>query len=95
VTAPAKQSSRTGCTARSTRALSRGLRTRAVSMWSPRDWAYSRNAAVIRGASGSAVCTMLLVLSTTSTLKTPPKNSHAASHAAIAVRVVSSKHTCT
>ena len=92
---PAKQSSRTGCTARSTRALSRGLRTRAVSMWKPRDCAYSRKAGVMRGASGSAICTMVLVLSGMSTRKTPPKNSHAASQAAIAVRLVSWKQTCT
>lgn len=47
------------------------------------------------GRKRSAVCTMLLVLSTTSTWKMPPKNCHAASQAAIAVRVVSSKQTCT
>jgi len=46
---------------------------------------------VILGERGSAVWTMALVLSTMRTLKTPEKNSHAASQASMAVWVVSGK----
>ena len=87
---PAKQSSRTVGTARSTRPLSRGWRTRAGSRWKPRACAYSRNASVIRGANGSAYVMIAVVLSGMRTLKIPPKKSHAASHASIARAVVSS-----
>ena len=45
----------------------------------------------MRGASGSAVTTIAFVLSGIRTLKMPPKNSHAASHASMARAVVSSK----
>jgi hypothetical protein len=53
--------------------------------------AYSRNAGVMRGASGSASRMRALVLPGMMTRKIPPKNSHAASHASIARAVVSSK----
>jgi hypothetical protein len=76
-------------TARSTRALSLGLRTRVGSTWKPRACAYSRKATLMTGSRGSACCTMALVLSGNSTRKMPPKNSHAASHASLALSVVS------
>jgi len=44
----------------------------------------------MRGISGSAVAMIADVLSGIRTLKTPPKNAHAASHASMARAVVSS-----
>src|SRR6266568_3694012 len=76
------------------RALDAGLvlgapDARVVSMRKPRAWAYSRKASTITGAMGSACATIALVLSGMRTLKTPPKKSHAASHAWMADSVVS------
>ena len=68
---PAKQSSRTSRTVRSVRALSFGCRGRAGSTWKPRACAYSRNSSMMRGLIGSAVCTIALVQSGTTTRNTP------------------------
>ena len=68
---------------RSTRGLSRGLRTRAGSTAKPRAWAYSRKASLSRGRSRRRRSTMAFMLSGITTENTPPKNSHAASNPAI------------
>jgi hypothetical protein len=47
--------------------------TRAASMEKPRDWAYSKNTSLIRGAVFSASMTMDFMLSGMTTGKTPPK----------------------
>jgi len=60
-------------------------------MWKARAWAYSRKVALRSGSSGSAVCTIALVLSGIRIQNMPPENSQAASHASIAVAVVSWK----
>src|SRR4030067_2751735 len=60
---PAEQSSRVDWTARSTRPLSRGARTRVGSMKKPRFWAYSWKVMLMTGWSGSAMFTIALVLS--------------------------------
>ena len=44
------------------------------------------------GLSGSARLTIVFVLSGMTTAKTPPKKAQAASHASMALFVVSSKH---
>ena len=65
--------------------------TRVGSMWKARACAYSRNASTRRGSRSSAVWTIALVLSGMRTWKMPPKNAQAASHASMAVAVVSRK----
>ena len=80
---PAKKLPRTNWTIRSTRGLSAGWRTRAGSTTNPRAWAYSANARFSRGSSGCARSTIAAMLSGMTTLKTPPKNAHAASNPAI------------
>jgi len=67
--------------------LSFGDRTRAGSITKPRDWAYSKKAALKRGATASAVSTMASMLSGMTTANTP-KNAHAASKPAITAAVV-------
>ncbi len=80
---PAKNEPRTYCTVRCTFALSFGERTRAGSVKNPLAWAYSSQPTVNVGLVGSASDTTGLRLSGITTLNTPPKNSHAASHPAI------------
>ena len=80
---PAKKLPRTNATIRSTRGLSCGDRTLAGSIRNPRSWAYSANAALIRGSVGCARSTIADMLSGMMILKMPPKNAHAASHPAI------------
>jgi len=82
---PAQNEVCTNWTARSTRPLSCGARTLAGSIRNPRDWAYSTNATFNTGSSASAFVTTVAMLSGTSTLNTPPKNVHAASHPSITV----------
>ena len=85
---PAKNEPRTNCTWRSTRGLSCGDRTRAGSILNPRACAYSTNAWLNRGSSGSAPSTTADRLSGINVANTPPKNTHAASHPAITDSVV-------
>jgi hypothetical protein len=68
--------------------LSHGFRTLAASMANPRDWEYSKNASVNRGSVASASTTIGDMLSGITTLKTPPKNTHAASNPAMVASIV-------
>jgi len=55
----------------------------------PRAWAYSSHSRVSRGLTASALATTGLILSGTTTAKTPPKNVQAASHPAMTSSSVS------
>ncbi len=69
-------------------ALSVGVATRAASISKPRDWAYSRNVSLKRGAVFSASVTIVDMLSGMTTGKIPPKNHQAASNPLITSAVV-------
>ena len=85
---PAKKELRTNGTVRSTRGLSCGRRTRAGSIRNPLAWAYSTNAWLNRGSSGSASSTTADRLSGITVAKIPPKNAQAASNPSITASVV-------
>jgi hypothetical protein len=69
-------------------ALSVGVATRAASIENPRDWAYSKNTSLNRGAVFSASTTIEPMLSGMTTGNTPAKYSQAASNPAMTSSVV-------